>query len=75
MPKQHFGRLNLLQVGDVVSFTDMDGAEIVYTVSEVEILDGSAVDEMRSGDWDLTLFACTYNGRKRLTIRCERVDL
>ncbi|MCI8388908.1 MAG: sortase [Clostridiales bacterium] len=73
--KRHFGRLDLLQVGDVLRFTDMDGVDIVYMVSEIEILDGSAVDEMLSGDWDMTLFTCTYTGRERLTIRCKRVEL
>ena len=25
---------------------------------------------MTSGDWDLTLFTCTYGGQERYTVRC-----
>ena len=69
----HFGNLKTLQPGDAVTFTDMDGNEFHYEVAEVETLQPGAVEEMESGDWDLTLFTCTIGGRKRVTVRCERI--
>ncbi len=68
--KTHFGSLKNLVAGDVVQFTDMDGHCFQYEVIEMEVLDGTAIEEMITGDWDLTLFTCTYGGRTRMTIRC-----
>ena len=70
----HFGNLKSLQPGDVVTFTDVDGNEFCYEVVEVETLQPGAIEEMESGDWDLTMFTCTIGGRTRVTVRCEKVD-
>ena len=43
-----------------------------YTVAELETLGKYDVEEMTSGDWDLTLFTCTYGGQSRVTVRCLR---
>ncbi len=48
-----------MQTGDLVSFTDMDGRIVHYTVAEMDVLNPTAVEEMTSGDFDLTLFTCT----------------
>ncbi len=66
----HFGRLKSLFQGDEVRFIDMDGNEFVYDVVEIEILEPTAIEEMVTGDWDLTLFTCTYGGQTRVTVRC-----
>lgn len=71
--ESHFGRLKELRPGDRVAFTDMDGNLFVYEVVEFEELPGNAVEEMEAGEWDMTLFTCTYGGRSRVVIRCEEV--
>ena len=70
----HFGYLKNLSQGDKVTFNDMDGNVFQYEVIEIETLSPFAVDEMTSGDWDLTLFTCTVGGATRVTVRCERID-
>lgn len=70
--RSHFGRLDNLQPGDAVRFTDADGQTFDYTVAETEILQPTAMEEMRGGDWDLTLFTCTLSGQTRLTVRCTK---
>lgn len=70
----HFGNLRDLQSGDEVFFTDMSGNVFVYSVLLIEILDGTAVEEMESGDWDLTMFTCTIGGEARVTVRCMSLD-
>lgn len=67
----HFGRLNRLHTGDPVTFTDVDGNLFRYEVAELTILAPTAIEEMTSGGWDLTLFTCTLGGQSRLTIRCQ----
>ena len=56
--------------GEIITFTDMDGNVFFYEVAEIEILDPYAKEEMLSGEWDLTLFTCTYGGQERVTVRC-----
>lgn len=72
--QSHFGRLDQLQAGDAVFFTDTDGNRFAYQVVEKEILAPTAVEEMVAGDWDLTLFTCTVGGASRVTIRCAMTD-
>ena len=71
----HFGVLKSMIPGEIITFTDMDGNEFLYEVAEIEILDPFATEEMTSGDWDLTLFTCTYGGQERVTVRCILKDL
>lgn len=70
----HFGRLGNLLPGDEVVFTDIEGTEFHYVVWEKLIIDGKAVEAMKSGDWDLTLFTCTLSGLTRTTIRCKLIE-
>lgn len=69
----HFGQIKTLKPGDAVVFTDVDGNVYNYEVAELETLQPAAVDEMKSGEWDLTLFTCTIGGQTRVTVRCDRV--
>ena len=70
----HFGGLSKLSAGDSVIFTDMDGIVTQYEVVVQDVLDPYAVAEMTSGDFDLTLFTCTYGGKSRVTICCDRIS-
>lgn len=70
----HFGRLSQLDLGDTVLFTDMDGNVVQYEVVGEDVLAPTDVVEMTSGDFDLTLFTCTYGGKSRVTVYCDRID-
>ena len=72
---RYFGNLQNLKTGDEVRFTDMDGNVFVYQVCDRETLGRRDVAEMKSGDWDLTMFTCTYGGSNRIAVRCELVDI
>lgn len=71
---RHFGRISGLHPGDTVAFTDMNGVTVYYEVVALDILAPSAVEEMTAGEYDLTLFTCTYGGKTRVTVRCDRVE-
>lgn len=71
--RSHFGKLRNLRVGDPISFEDVDGNKFHYIVAKTEMLEPTAVIEMESGGWDLTLFTCTVGGAARVTVRCTRV--
>lgn len=67
----HFGNLKNLCEGDTVIFTDVDGNVFTYEVAVRETLMPTAIEEMKSGEWDLTLFTCTVGGSYRVTVRCN----
>ena len=49
----------------------MDGLATRYEVTATEVLNPTAVEDMTSGEYDLTLFTCTYGGENRITVRCD----
>ena len=71
--KTHFGRLKELSSGDPVIFTDAEGNRFEYAVVLKETLMPRDVSEMKSGEFDLSLFTCTVGGSYRVTVRCDRV--
>lgn len=71
---RHFGRIKNMSVGDTVYFTDMKGIVSSYKVAEIDILEPTAVEEMTSGDYPLTMFTCTYGGKSRVTVRCDSIN-
>lgn len=72
--KRHFGKISKLHGGDLVSFTDMDGNTTEFEVTVVDVLPPTAIEEMTAGEYDLTLFTCTYGGNSRVTLRCTRLE-
>ncbi len=70
----HFGSLDKLKIDNKITFTDMDGNEFKYKVVEMEILKDTQVEDMETGDWDLTLFTCNLSGKLRITVRCQKLD-
>lgn len=73
--RSHFGGLKNLRPGDEVSFTDVEGNVFRYTVAELETLGGNDLEELESGEWDLTLITCTLGGKSRVTVRCNLVEV
>lgn len=71
---RHFGRLSRLSGGDAITFTDMNGVVSRYRVVETETVSPYAVADVTSGEYDLTLFTCTYGGRTRFAVRADKVD-
>lgn len=71
--RSHFSPLKRMLPGEEIRFTDVDGNVWTYVLETTEVIDGTDVEGMLSGDWDLTLFTCTYGGKERYTLRCTRV--
>lgn len=69
----HFGKIGDLPYGSAVEFTDLDGNVFLYRVADIEILQPNQAEELCSGQWPLTLYTCTYGGRTRIVVRCERI--
>ena len=69
---KHFGKLRDLRPGSLVTFTDMEGETVEYVAVALDIMDATAIEDMTSGEYDLTLFTCTYGGENRVALRCDR---
>ncbi len=72
--ESHFGKLGSVSVGDNVIFTDMDGVENHYIVQKTDILQPTDVDAVEHSGYDLVLYTCTYGGKTRITVFCDRAD-
>ncbi len=72
--KKHFGRLSQLEIGDVILFTDMDGIANTYEVAVVDTLASTEVEAVQNSDYDLVLYTCTYGGKTRVTVFCDRTE-
>lgn len=74
--RSHFGRINQLNSGDSIFFTDGNGVQHEYSLIQTEVIEGRNIEAMDfgSGDnWDLTLFTCTLSGQSRVTVRAVEV--
>ena len=71
---RHFGNISQLSSGDTIIFTDVNGNSTAYEVIALDVLDPTAIEDMTAGEYDLTLFTCTYSGQSRVTVRCDRVS-
>lgn len=69
----HFSYIDELSYGDKITFTDAEGNSFEYKVIGLEYLEDTDIELMQSGDWDLTLFTCTYDSQKRITVRAKRI--
>lgn len=72
--ESHFGKLASLTAGDNVTFTDMDGIVNEYVVNKVEVLDPHSVEEVEHSGYALVLYTCTYGGKTRVTVFCDRAS-
>ena len=64
--KNHFGLLSQL--------TDMDGIENIYEVVAMDTLAPTEVEAVQNSGHDLVLYTCTYGGRTRVTVFCDRPE-
>ena len=71
--RKHFGPIRHLEPGDELSFEDMEGTVFVYEVTGSIVVEPTALETVTSGAHDLTLITCTYGGRTRLVVFCDRL--
>ena len=70
----HFGPIKNLEVGDEVTFRDLDYNVFHYVVEDTEELRATQIEDMIDSGYDLTLFTCTPGGAARVTVRLTLTD-
>lgn len=69
---KHFGTLQQLTTDNEVIFVDMEGFTHRYQVATIDVVPPDAVEEVTSSQFDLALLTCTYGGKTRLVVYCNR---
>lgn len=58
----HFGELESLNPGDIVQFANSSSRLYQYQITNIEIMEPTEIGRLTAeGDWDLTLFTCTFD--------------
>lgn len=74
--KAHFGNISLLSLGDEITIMDAYGKLHTYALIAQETIDGSDLEGLCLGDWDLTLFTCLYgDNTQRQVARFQAIDV
>lgn len=71
-----FSKVPKMQVGDIVEITDLYGTTIKYAVYDkysVQPSDLSGTDSRTNGKKEITLIACTDDGKQRVMLKCREV--
>ena len=71
--KGHFGQIENLNFGDIILIKNMSGEVFKFKVEEKERINYKDIEQMNSGDWDLTLFTCDMSARGRIAVRCVEI--
>jgi len=70
--KKHFGNLSNLSIGDEIILTDTSKNEHIYSVARMEVLRPTDVEKVQNSGYDLVLYTCTYGGKTRVTLFCNK---
>ena len=71
-----FGKLSMIQNGDIVKLTDLTGNTLDYAVYTTYVVDPDNVectDQKTNEQKELTLITCTNGGKQRLIVKCREV--
>jgi len=68
----HFGNLDRIKIGDIVSLFGPDNKEYRYRVYDTEVVNPDDIEALNEyeGEYALTLLTCVNNGNSRLLVRC-----
>lgn len=72
--KKHFGSLSSLNIGDEIILTDTSKNTHEYSVARIEVLNPTDVEKVQNSGYDLVLYTCTYGGKTRVTLFCNRIS-
>lgn len=70
----HFGKIGNIRIGDSIIITDVKGNEYRFTAAEKETLWSTEVEAMKNSIYPLTLYTCTLEGNRRITLRCNKSE-
>lgn len=70
----HFGKLHLLDIGDLIDLTDLSGGQITYEIYEILTIKPNETEKLTTKEnRTVTLVTCTPNGELRVVIKSKEV--
>lgn len=72
-----FGKLNKIQIGDIVELEDKTGKLLKYKVYNTYIVkptDVACTSQITNGRREMTLITCADGGKTRLIVKCRAVE-
>ncbi len=72
-----FGKLNKVQIGDIVELQDKTGATLQYKVYNkfvVKPTDVACTSQITNGKTEMTLITCHDGGKTRLILKCRAIE-
>ena len=72
-----FGKLNKIQIGDIVELEDKTGVRLQYKVYNTYIVkptDVACTSQITNGRKEMTLITCADGGKTRLIVKCRAVE-
>lgn len=67
----HFGRLHSLSTGTALTFTDIDGNEYQYRITDITEVSPDETEKVCRSEHSLALFTCNYSGARRIVVFCD----
>lgn len=72
---EHFGKLDLIQAGDLIYLTDLSGRKITYEVYEILVIKPDETEKLKTIDIrTLTLITCDTNRDLRLVVKSREIS-
>ena len=68
----HFGHIPSLDIGSELVFTDVNENSSKYRITAVRKIEAGDFASVLDNDAPLTLFTCTWGGKARLAVYCEK---
>ena len=72
--EKFFGKLNQIQIGDIVKLTDMYGITLYYKVYDTFVVDPDNTDctsQLTDGETEITLITCTKDFKNRFVVKAR----
>ena len=68
----HFGRLHTLSTGTSLMFTDIEGNEYNYRITDITEVSPDEPEKVCESEHSLALFTCNYSGARRIVVFCDQ---
>lgn len=67
----HFGRLHTLSTGTELTYTDIEGNEYRYRITDITEVSPDETEKVCRSEHSLALFTCNYSGARRIVVFCD----
>ena len=72
---EHFGKLDMVKIGDKIDLTDLSGRKISYEIYEILVIKPNELEKLKTKDIrTVTLITCDSNRNLRLVVKSREIN-